>query len=168
MKPQGGQTSTIDLGVTGSDKPEGPARPGAKTPQQPTPFSQKARPMTALPAATSLKTAQAARTGSPRGAPSEMRDTLAWADNGASPGLAPPSPRRRPATTTISRQPVGQATCTARTTLDPTMRHEYNRQPGGKQQLRRGVAGTPSHATGSAGSKRDARRAACFWLAQLR
>jgi hypothetical protein len=31
--------------------------------------------MTALPAATSVKTAQAARTGS-RGAPSEMHDTL--------------------------------------------------------------------------------------------
>jgi hypothetical protein len=122
--------------------------------------------MTALPAATSLKTAQAARTGS-RGAPSEMHDTLAWADNGASPGLAPPSPdvARH---TTISRQPAGQATCTARTTLDPTLRHEYNPQPGGKQPLRRGVAGAPSHATGSAGSKRDARRAACFWLAQLR
>jgi hypothetical protein len=42
-----------------SDKTEGLHDRTQQTPQQPTHFSLKARPMTALPAATSLKTAQA-------------------------------------------------------------------------------------------------------------
>jgi hypothetical protein len=51
-----------------------------------------------------------------------------------------PLPPGRPAKTALTDTADKQATCTARTTLDPTLRHEYSRPAGGRQQLRRGVA----------------------------